>query len=58
MSSKGSFSEAAGSGADELFDVVGGLVGLFVLPHAHGCPAGCLQAGIGVGIAGSAAGAC
>ncbi len=48
--------EAASSGSDELFYVVGGLVGGFVFPDADWGPAGCSEAGVGVGVAGSVAG--
>lgn len=48
--------QAAGSVSDELFDLVGGLVGGFVFPDADWGPAGCSQAGVGVGVAGSVAG--
>ena len=48
--------EVAGSGADELFYVVGGFVGGFVFPDADWGPAGCSQAGVGVGVAGPVAG--
>ena len=48
--------EAAGSGSDELFYLVGGLVGGFVFPDADWSPAGCSEASVGVGVAGSVAG--
>ena len=48
-------SETVGPIADELFDVVGGFVGFFVFPDAHCGPAGGLEAGVGVGVAGPVA---
>ena len=49
-------SQAAGSGSDELFNLVGGFVGWFVFPDADWGPAGCSEAGVGVGVSGSVAG--
>ena len=48
--------KVAGSVSDELFYLVGGLVGGFVFPDADWGPAGCSEAGVGVGVSSSVAG--